>query len=151
MRKIREDYTPMVYQNHISQKNMVLREQSPVDPFHVESCIGSYDGEESQSFCNPIQMLFNQIRLDNIGEQSLKQWLEGQPEDSAIKELLSKCSPDDIMATIKSRYLQQPSEIRAWAEYTSHNMDKFNSELAAALEAKTDETVIQEEDKPQPE
>lgn len=128
-------YKVMEFSSAVSQKNMVLREPSPIDSFHNEITIGEDDGEESVTFCNPIVMLFNQMRLDNIGEQSLRQWLEGQPEDSALKEILSKCNPEDVMATIKSRYLQSPSEIRAWAEYTAHNMEKFNNELKSALEA----------------
>lgn len=138
-------YKEMEFNASVSQKNMVLREPSPVDSFHNETTIGEDDGLESVTFCNPIVMLFNQMRLDNIGEQSLRQWLEGQPEDSALKEILSKCSPEDVIATIKSRYLQSPSEIRAWAEYTAHNMDKFNDELKSAMEAqqatKTEEVL----------
>lgn len=132
----------MEYKCTPSYKNMALREQSPIDSFHQEEVIGSYDGEPSVSFVNPIQMLFNQIRLDNIGEQSLKQWLEGQPQDSAVAELLKKCDVDDIMDTIKSRYLQHPCEIRAWAEYCAHNMERFNSSVKDAIEQQQAQTSV---------
>lgn len=140
MQKLRKDLKTMVFQGNTSCRNMILRESSPIDSFHMESVTGSHDGLESVSFVNPLQMLFNQMRLDNLGEQSLRMWLEGQPEDSAISSLMKQCSPEDIMCTLKSRYLQQPCEIRAWAEYMSHNMEKFNAEVKSVLDAQKKES-----------
>ena len=54
---------------------------------------------------------------------------------SALDELRKQCSDADLLSTLKSRHLQSPAELLAWSRYMSSNLDKFNNEVKAVLEA----------------
>ena len=93
-----------------------LYQPSPVDEFYTESVI-PVDGSECVFHVDPLIMLFNQQRIDNLGSLTAKQFLDSlQQKESSLSELRKKCSDDDLMAMMKSRYLQTPSEIMSYAD-----------------------------------
>lgn len=133
MRLVRKNYQKASFEKPKSMKNFIIREENPLDEFHSETIICDDDGKEATSYCNPIVMLFNQIRLNNLDPTSLRQWIEGQPQDSALQNLMSKVDPQDIIATIKSRHLQSPCEIKAWAQYMDSSYSDLNTAIEEAL------------------
>lgn len=109
----------------------VLREESVVDEFYFESHKPSDDCCESVSFVDPIIMLFNQERLDNMGSTAAKAFLDSlTPKSNSLSELRKQCSDDDLMKMIKSRHLQSPAEILHWCRYIEDNIEEFNNEVA---------------------
>lgn len=122
----------------LSLQNIVVREANPVDSFYFEKTISSDDGKECVSYTDPIRMLFNQERIYKMGSMAVQQWLESlkNTKKDPLAELRSKLSDDDLCAMIKSRHIQQPSEIMAYVEQCKTNIDFFNSEVKKLMEAK---------------
>lgn len=133
----------MNYNVELSLHSSILREPDVVDEFYTELSSPSDDGKESVSYVDPLYMLFNQERLNSLGEYGVKKFLEqfSQKEDS-LKELRSRVSDDDLVAMIKSRHLQSPSEITAWCRYIESNIDAFNKELQNLMQQQQSATDL---------
>lgn len=112
-------------------------EKSLVDTFYTEEH-DSKDGSKSVSFHDPIRMLFNQERLNQLGPAAVQRWLETlqQSKSSAINDLRQQCDDSMLMELIKSRHIQSMSELQAYAEYSKQNLDEFKSEVHKLILAK---------------
>lgn len=117
-------------------------EKSLVDSFYTE-VHDSKDGKKSVSFHDPIRMLFNQERLDQLGPAAVQRWLETlqQAKSSPINELRKHCDDNMLMELIKSRHVQSMSELQAYAEYHSQNMNEFKSEVQKLILSKQAEVA----------
>lgn len=122
--------------NFVSVKDAqcVYREVSTVDTFYKIKGVSSDDGKDCVSIVDPIFLLFDDKRLKRLGSDSAANFIDSLIENfrgNHLIELRKQCSDDDLLATIKSRHLQRPSEILAWTRYMSNNMDEFKSKVAA--------------------
>lgn len=119
------------YEN-LSFVNVIVREANPVDVFYFERTKSSDDGKTCIAFTDPIRMLFNQQRLNQLGSMAVDQWIDSMKnfKTDPLAELRAKCSDSDLKQLIKSRHIQQPSEIMAYAKYCQDNMSYFNQEVA---------------------
>lgn len=63
----------------------------------------------------------------------------GQSKQSAsqIQQIMDKMSDDDLLATVRSRYVQSPSEIIAWSKELSAYAERLESEAQALIDAET--------------
>lgn len=112
-------------------RNIIQREPSVVDEFYFEKCSPSDDNNESVSVVDPIHMMFNQQRLDNMGVTAAKAFIDSLvPQSNSLAELRQKCSDEDLMKMVKSKHLQSPAEILHWCRYINENVEQFNSEYA---------------------
>lgn len=70
----------------------------------------------------------------------------GQSRQSAsqIQQIMDKMSDDDLLATVRSRYVQSPSEIIAWSKELSAYAEHLESQAQELIET---ETVKQEAEK----
>lgn len=128
------------FNSEVGLKHCILREHSVVDEFYFEPTTPSYDTQESVSVCDPIIILFNQKRLDNMGSTAAQQFLDSlAPKSNDLSELRKKCSDDDLMSMMKSRHLQSPAEILHWCRYMNDNIETFNSEVAKLVAQKETE------------
>ena len=101
---------------------------TPVDEFTNE-VVTDPDGSESVTLTSDISMLFNQQRLDRCTKDSLLQYFESLGRTStALSELRSKLTDDQLISIVKSRYLQSPSELLAYSEGLVH---EYGAELAS--------------------
>lgn len=125
-------------------RHSILRQESVVDEFYFEKCKPSDDDMESVSIVDPILILFNQERIENMGASAAKKFLDSlSPQSNDLSELRSKCSDEDLMQMVKSRHLQSPAEILHWCRYMNENVDKLNSEVAR-LQAESEVAKVQE-------
>lgn len=121
--------------------NSVPVSPSVIDPLCVD-VIRDSDGKIlSMAFTSDIGLLFNQKRLeDTLGRDGMKKFFDDMAaRSSALSELRSKISDDDLAALCKSRYLQSSSEILAWSNYLNENyqtlMESVKGRVAAASAA----------------
>ena len=136
----------MQFNKNTGLKHTILRQKSVVDEFYHEKCSPSDDKEDSVSVVDPIIVLFNQQRIDNMGATAAKAFLDSlAPESNSLAELRQKCSDEDLMQMVKSRHLQAPAEILAWCRYMQSNIDTFNSEVRKIVEAKQAEEAAKVE------
>lgn len=118
-----------------SQANLatsMVRQPSLVDDFYFERTTSCVDGETVIGVHNPLYMLFNQQRLDRLGDGAIRQWIEqlNQSQHSAVNELRKKCSDDDLLKMVKSRHIQHPAELERYIYDLDARAEKFNSEIA---------------------
>ena len=61
----------------------------------------------------------------------------GQSKQSAsqIQQIMDKMSDDDLLATVRSRYVQAPSEIIAWSKELSAYAENLESQAQALIDA----------------
>lgn len=125
------------FNSTVGMKQMILREPSIVDEFYFEKSKNLDDKEESVSVVDPIIILFNQQRLDNMGSSAAKAFIDSlAPKSNPLQELRKNCSDEDLSSMIKSRHLQSLAEILAWSRYMKNNIDEFNTEVQRLVEAR---------------
>lgn len=63
----------------------------------------------------------------------------GQSKQSAsqIQQIMDKMSDDDLLNTVRSRYIQSPSEIIAWSKELSAYAEKLESQAQDLIDAET--------------
>ena len=63
----------------------------------------------------------------------------GQSKQSAsqIQQIMDKMSDDDLLATVRSRHVQAPSEIIAWSKELSAYAEHLESQAQDLIEAET--------------
>lgn len=63
----------------------------------------------------------------------------GQSRQSAsqIQQIMDKMSDNDLLATVRSRYVQTPSEIIAWSKELSAYAEKLESQAQELIDAET--------------
>lgn len=127
---------------NITTKNVVLRESTPIDSFTNETITPSHDEKPATCIVDPIRILFNQERINNLGATAAKAWIDSLSvnKNSALSELRKKCSDDDLISIIKSRHIQSPAELLAWSNYMTDRMNEFDAELKKVVESKQAET-----------
>ena len=61
----------------------------------------------------------------------------GQSKQSAsqIQQVMDKMSDDDLLATVRSRYVQSPSEIIAWSKELSVYAERLESQAQELIDA----------------
>lgn len=83
-----------------------------------------------------ISLLLNQQRmLDTLGLDTFKEWLsyfKASTEQTGVDT--SKYTDEQLMHFIKSRYIQAPSELKAWSDYLNSCADEVISEYNAEIE-----------------
>lgn len=63
----------------------------------------------------------------------------GQSKQSAsqIQQVMDNMSDDDLLATVRSRYVQSPSELLAWSKELSAYAEKLESQAQDLIDAET--------------
>lgn len=80
--------------------------------------------------CNDISLLFNQQRLESLGREGIKQFLDSlTPKSPSLASLRSKISDADLLKVCKSRYIQSPSELLAWSSYLDSSLSEIQQEI----------------------
>lgn len=69
---------------------------------------------------------------------------QGKQSASQIQQIMDKMSDDDLLATVRSRHVQAPSEIIAWSKELSAYAEHLESQAQDLIDA---ETAKQEADK----
>lgn len=98
---------------------------------------------DAVSVSNDIYLLLNQNRLSALGEDNVKKILDSiASQNSSMSELRKKISDSDLLSFCKSRYIQTPSELRAWSNY-------LNTEMSDLVQKYADEHIDDKlDDKP---
>nr|DAM66722.1 MAG TPA: hypothetical protein [Microviridae sp.] len=61
----------------------------------------------------------------------------GKQSTSQFQQIMDTMSDDDLLATVRSRHIQAPSEIIAWSKELSAYAENLESEAQALIEAET--------------
>ena len=114
-----------------------LRQPSLVEDFYKQSFPTPHGSCDAVCFRTDVYMLFNQDRLDRMTQSQLSTWLDNQAPTDSLISLRNQMSDAQLHQFIKSRYIQSPSELKAWASYIE---TQFGTELAKLQPAETTPT-----------
>lgn len=141
MRNRRHNILSNVVFTSFGIEKMNVRQPSLVDEFYIEKNVCFETDETSHSFVHPLYMLFNQERLNRLGDGAVQQWLKNLDAsgNSAYSELKSKLSDEDMLSIVKSRHIQHPSELESWINHLNSRADAFNAEVQKLIAAKKEQ------------
>lgn len=60
---------------------------------------------------------------------------QGKASSSQIQQVMDKMSDDDLLATVRSRHIQAPSEILAWSKELSAYAENLESQAQELIDA----------------
>lgn len=122
--------------NSVVDDNKLFRESSAVDTFYRIKGINEQTGKDVTFFVDPLHILLNQERLSRLGFDGVDNYVKSlfNQGNTQLAELRKQCSDEDLLATIKSRHLQSPSELLAWTRYMSDNIKEFNAQVKQTLD-----------------
>lgn len=96
----------------------------------TEETTSSNDDVSTVRVCNDISLLFNQQRLQALGKEGIKQFLDQlTPKSPALADLRKKISDADLLKVCKSRYIQSPSELLAWSSYLDSSLTNLKQDI----------------------
>ena len=116
----------------------IFREKSLMDDFYTEKTISSVDGTDVVRYVDPIHTLLNQKRLESLGLDSMntliKQINDNLGHTDQLQQLRSHVSDDDLLATIKSRHINNLTDLHQWSKYMTSSKDKFSQRINDAVQ-----------------
>lgn len=106
-----------------------------------------YDNEETcpVRYTSDIRLILHTKDLaSRAGVAVVSKFGQDSRSTSQIQQIMDKMSDDDLLATVRSRHIQAPSEIIAWSKELSAYAENLESQAQELIDA---ETAKQEADK----
>lgn len=101
----------------------------------IDELIRRENSDGSIRIVSDVTLLFNEDRIINdLGEDNFRNLVRSMQDNPASPYRDSGLTDDQMIETIKSRYLQSPSEVRAWLESLVDKADRVKSDYDALLE-----------------
>lgn len=97
-----------------------------------------YDTEEDcpVRYTSDIRLLLHTKDLaSRAGLAVASKFGQSQPSASQIQQIMDTMSDDDLLATVRSRYVQAPSEIIAWSKELSAYAENLESQAQELFDA----------------
>lgn len=97
-----------------------------------------YDNEEScpVRYTSDIRLILHTKDLaSRAGVAVASKFGQGKQSASQIQQIMDKMSDDDLLATVRSRHVQAPSEIIAWSKELSAYAEDLESQAQELIDA----------------
>ena len=97
--------------------NIALKTTSVVTLRPVDTLVCRENADGSVRYVSDVSLLFNEDRIINdIGEDNFRSLIRSMQEMPSSPYYDAGLTDEQLIETVKSRYIQSPSEIRAWVE-----------------------------------
>lgn len=111
-------------------KNTVVPTIRPID-----NLIRRENSDGSYRIVSDVTLLFNEDRLLNdLGEDNLRNLVRSMQTNPSSPYVDLGLSDEQLMETVKSRYLQSPSEVRGWLEQLVDKAEIVRSDYETLVE-----------------
>lgn len=101
----------------MSKCNIALKTTSVVTLRPVDTLVCRENADGSVRYVSDVSLLFNEDRIINdIGEDNFRALVRSMQEIPSSPYYDSGLTDEQLIETVKSRYIQSPSEVRAWVE-----------------------------------
>lgn len=101
----------------------------------IDTLIRRENEDDSYRIVSDVTLLFNEDRIINdLGEDNLRNLVRSMQTNPASPYVDSGLTDEQMMETVKSRYLQSPSEVRAWLETLVDKADVVRSDYETMVE-----------------
>lgn len=82
-------------------------------------------------------ILHNKDLASRAGIDVASKFGQSKQSSSQIQQVMDKMSDNDLLNTVRSRYIQSPSEILAWSKELSAYAENLESQVQELLDAET--------------
>lgn len=82
-------------------------------------------------------ILHNKDLASRAGVSVASKFGQSKQSASQIQQIMDKMSDDDLLATVRSRHIQSPSEIIAWSKDLSAYAEHLESQAQELIDAET--------------
>lgn len=79
-------------------------------------------------------ILHNKDLASRAGVSIASKFGQSRQSPSQIQQIMDKMSDDDLLSTVRSRYIQSPSEIIAWSKELSAYAERLESQAQELIE-----------------
>lgn len=101
----------------------------------IDTLIRRENEDGSYRIVADVTLLFNEDRIINdLGEDNLRNLVRSMQVNPSSPYIDSGLTDEQMLETIKSRYLQSPSEVRAWLETLVDRADVVRSDYESMVE-----------------
>lgn len=80
-------------------------------------------------------ILHNKDLASRAGVSVASKFGQSKQSASQIQQIMDKMSDDDLLATVRSRYIQAPSEIIAWSKELSAYAERLESQAQELIDS----------------
>lgn len=97
-----------------------------------------YDTEEDcpVRYTSDVRLILHTKELvSRAGVTVASKFGQGKQSSSQIQQIMDGMSDDDLLATVRSRYIQSPSEIIAWSKELSAYAENLQSQAQELIDA----------------
>ena len=109
------------------------------------------DKREAIANVDDIYMLFNQQRLDKMTREALIARFDSMSQyDDGMKALRQKCTDDQLISLVKSRYIQSPGELMEWSKYLNSLADVELKNIVQQAQLNSTQVDVSSGDNPTP-
>lgn len=126
----------------------IAPEIDPIETFRFEKVDCSADNV-SYRIRSDVSMLLHAADLaKRVGVSTAQRFMDSKrPRSSSLQEQLDKLNPsdDELLSMVKSRHLQQPSEILAWVDSINELAEDMKSEALKQI-AENENTKVDPSD-----
>lgn len=110
----------------------------------IDTLIRRENEDGSYRIVSDVTLLFNEDRIVNdLGEDNLRNLVRSMQTNPSSPYVDSSLTDEQMMETIKSRYLQSPSEVRAWLETLVDKADVVRSDYESLVEEARAAEIVQ--------
>lgn len=101
----------------------------------IDTLLRRENEDGSYRIVSDITLLFNEDRIINdLGEDNLRNLVRSMQTNPASPYVDSGLTDEQMMETVKSRYLQSPSEVRGWLEQLVDKAEIVRSDYETLVE-----------------
>lgn len=133
----------------IVDKRTIVKYTPPVYDELCYTPITHRDGKVRMVRHNDIDLLLHSEKLQVLGDDVARAVVEQFRADVSKSNPYKDFTDEQLMETVKSRYVQTPAELDAWMSILGDKMEKLNMDIEAA-QAVQQEQQEQQEKKEQP-
>lgn len=109
--------------NYELPSSTVVYEPTPYQSLLVDTS-RDVNGNEVIFFCSDVSLLLNQRRIDESMLPALRDLMQGAP--ASVTDYFDGMSDDELLRSIKSRYIQAPSEVQSYMLYLQSEIEAGN-------------------------
>lgn len=129
----------------MSKCNIALKTTSVVTLRPIDTLVCRENADGSIRYVSDVSLLFNEDRIINdIGEDNFRALIRSMQDNPSSPYYDVNLTDEQLIDTVKSRYIQSPSEVRAWVENLVDESQYVRTEyeqLVAEIEASKQPTV----------
>lgn len=120
--------------------NIIFREKAIYEDLVCQE-VNKSDGSTAYFVDSDLILLFNQERLQSLGQTAMIEYLNSiAPQSDSLAELRKNCTDEELLNMVKSRHIQSRADLLAWSKYLDSELD-HSKDVAEKLKASKEDKI----------